>query len=221
MRSKRVLAAPFLAVAALIAAAPAAADWTAPVELSDSGTRDAENLQIDAGPGRVAAWNYGSGVAVVLPSAGGGPAPQTYAGSYGAPTVGIGGEGVGAIAFPLTTYGIVAASKPAAAGTFGEATQIEGPPNEDGMKGPILAVNDLGTAQLFHGIEDQTFGFGSKFTGRDSDRIRPPTPGRAAKTSAPVSRSPKTPPSPRRRTDPPCCCSSRTTALPSAKSSPR
>ena len=77
----------------LIAAAPAAADWTAPVEISDSGSRNASSLQVDsdaAGTG-VAAWRYGSsGVAVAVSPAVGGPlAPQKYAGSYGAPTVGV------------------------------------------------------------------------------------------------------------------------------------
>ena len=154
----------------LIAAAPAAADWAAPVEISEAGTRNASSLDIDANPAGdgVAAWQYGTaGVAAVVSPAGSGPlAPQTYAGSYGSPTVGIGGNSVGALAFQLQPYGIFAASKPGAESFFGAATQIEGPPNESGMKSPILAVNDEGTAQLFHGIEDQTFGFGSQFTGR-------------------------------------------------------
>ncbi len=163
---RRVLLA-MVSLGALIAAAPAAADWTAPAEISDAGTRNAGNLQVDAGPGRVAAWTYGApGVAVVLPTAGGAPAPQTFPGSYGPPTVGIGGSGVGAIAFQASPYGIFAASKPAGASAFGAAAQIEGPPNETGMVNPILAVNAQGTAQLFHGIEDQTYGFGSKYTGR-------------------------------------------------------
>ncbi|HKI67600.1 MAG TPA: hypothetical protein VJ989_10090 [Solirubrobacterales bacterium] len=154
----------------LIAAAPAAAEWAAPVEISEAGTRNASSLDIDANPAGdgVAAWQYGtSGVATVVSPAGSGPlAPQTYAGSYGSPTVGVGGNSVGALAFQLQPYGIFAASKPGTESSFGAAAQIEGPPNETGMKSPILSVNDEGTAQLFHGIEDQTFGFGSQFTGR-------------------------------------------------------
>ena len=89
----------------LIAAAPAAAEWAAPVEISEAGTRNASSLDIDANPagGGVAAWRYGTaGVATVVSPAGSGPlAPETYAGSYGSPTVGVGGNSVGALAFQL------------------------------------------------------------------------------------------------------------------------
>lgn len=145
-----------MALSGLIAAAPAAADWTAPVEISDAGTRNASNLQIDANPGRVAAWNYASGVAVVTPMGGSAPPTQTYAGDYGAPTVGIGGSGAGALAFQSTAgnpnYAIYAASKPGNSNMFGGATAIYGPGTESATGHPILAVNGMDTAQLFHDI---------------------------------------------------------------------
>jgi hypothetical protein len=140
----------------LIAAAPAAADWAAPAEISNSGSRNVSNLEIDANPAgaHVAAWQYGSsGVAAVVSPAGGNPlAPQTFAGSYGPPTVGIGGDSVGALAFASTENTIYAASKPGNSSSFGSATAIYGPGTETATGNPILAVNDLGTAQLFHDI---------------------------------------------------------------------
>ena len=147
-------------LASLVAAAPAAADWAAPVEISEAGTRNASSLDIDANPAGdgVAAWKYGtSGVAAVVSPAGSGPqSPKTYAGSYGSPTVGVGGSSVGALAFESTlsspNYAIYAASWPGSSSSFGAATAIYGPGTESATGGPILAVNGLGTAQLFHDI---------------------------------------------------------------------
>ncbi len=148
------------ALTSLIAAAPAAADWTGPVEISDAGSRNASNLQVDADTAgtSVAAWQYGSsGVAVAVSPAVGGPlAPQKYAGSYGPPTVGVGGGDVGTLAFESTaggsSYAIYAASKPGGSGLFGSATAIYGPGTESATGHPILSVNDQGTAQLFHDV---------------------------------------------------------------------
>ncbi len=158
----------------LIAAAPAAADWAAPAEISDPGSRNVSNLEIDANPAgaHVAAWQYGSsGVAAVVSPAGGNPlSPQTFAGAYGPPTVGIGAGDVGALAFESTAgnpnYAIYAASKPGNSSSFGGATAIYGPGEESATGSPILAVNGLGTAQLFHDIGNLAYGFTHSIWGR-------------------------------------------------------
>lgn len=150
-----------VALISLTAAAPAAADWTSPQEISDAGTRNVSNLQVDANPAgdAVAAWNYQlPGVAAVISPAGSGPlSPQAYDGSYGPPTVGIGGNGVGALAFHLAAdNAIYAASKPGSSNLFGASANIYGPGTETATRNPILAVNHLGTAQLFHDIGNKS-----------------------------------------------------------------
>ena len=147
-------------LASLIAAAPAAADWAAPAEISEAGTRNASSLDIDANPAGdgVAAWQYGaSGVAAVVSPAGSGPqSPETYAGTYGPPTVGAGGSSVGALAFEsklgTPNYAIYAASWPGSSSSFGIGDRDLRTRDRKRDRPSDPRSERVGPAQLFHDI---------------------------------------------------------------------
>ncbi len=174
---KSILACLLAAFGALAALLPsqAAAAWSGPKEVSDATTRQASALDVDANPlgDFVLGWEYGTGddVATVVEPVGGAPgAAQKFTGDYSSPTVGVGGNHVGAVAFASTlganNYGIFAAAKPGGSNSFGTATEIQGPNDENATGHPILAVNGSGTAQLFHDVGNATFGFGHNIKGR-------------------------------------------------------
>ncbi len=155
-----------IAVAATLAmlfASRSEAAWSGASEVSDATTRGASDLATDANPlgDLVLGWSYGVNdvAAVVDPAGVGAGTPQPLVGDYGAPTIGVGGNGVGAIAFPSIlaspSEGIFAASKDTGASSFGAVAQIQGPNSESATGKPILAVNGSGTGQLFHDIGNQ------------------------------------------------------------------
>ena len=151
----RVLVAAVLLM--LVLAAPARAAWTAAVELSDDASRDAEALQVGANEtgDAVAAWNSGTNVVAALIPVGGVPALTPYEGIYGEPTVDVGGQGVAAVAFHSLSVpasrAILGGSRPTGATAFGAVGPIEeGPTTDNSIKAPVLAVNDLGGALVFH-----------------------------------------------------------------------
>jgi hypothetical protein len=152
------------AVFAMLFASRSEAAWSGATEVSDATTRGASNLATDANPlgDLLLGWSYGANdvAAVVDPAGAGTGALQQFVGDFGAPTIGIGGNSVGAIAFPSSLTGanqrgIFAASKDTGASAFGAVAQIQGPNSETATGKPILAVNGFGTGQLLHDIGNQ------------------------------------------------------------------
>ncbi len=151
-------------VVGLIAApATAGANWSGPVELTNSGERDGEQLVIDANLAGdlIAAWRE-SGTAdiatVFKRAAAAAGAPQKFTGDFEEPDVAIGPGSVAVLAFDdASGYGSVyAASKAAAASSFtSTATFIgdghTGPTAPPSAAEPRVAVNGFGTGMLFFG----------------------------------------------------------------------
>ncbi len=107
------------------------------------------------------AWNKGGSVARVIKPANSAPlvpqlAPPGGTALFAAPTVSIGGNHVAALALRganIVAAGddaMYAASKASASPTFSAPALIEGPRDDRSIVGAIVAVNGLGTAQLFH-----------------------------------------------------------------------
>ena len=161
----RLLSVAAAAVLALIAApATAGASWSGPVELTNSGERDGEQLVIDANLAGdlVAAWRE-SGTAdiatVFKRAAEAAGAPQKFTGDFEGPDVAIGPDSVAVLAFDSASgYGSVyAASKAAAASSFTSTATFIGdghtvaPTSPPSAAEPRVAVNSFGTGMLFFG----------------------------------------------------------------------
>lgn len=150
-----------LAAALLLTPSAKAAEWSGPSEISNSTSRGADQLVIDANAlgDFVAAWrlNPADDIAALTKAFNGSPAaPRKYTGDYEDPDVAIGGGSVGVLAFEdgSSNTSVYAASKATGASSFTGATPFSGdgvgsPYNDPpSAQQPSVAVNGAGVGML-------------------------------------------------------------------------